>query len=56
VLCIASCKALIRLKVQRLVFVRPSAQSDPDIPAARAFAAALKYSLFVRNICYSAEL
>ena len=63
--CSAS-RALIRLKVQRLVFVRPSArsarkkfikmfvQSDPDIPA--AFAAALRYSLFVRNICYSAEL
>ena len=69
VLRIASCKALIRLNVvQRLVFVRPSeraqrarkkfikmfVQSDPDIPA--AFAAALRYSLFVRNICYSAEL
>ena len=68
VLRIASCKALIRLNVQRLVFVRPSeraqrarkkiikmfVQSDPDIPA--AFAAALRYSLFVRNIYYSLDL
>ena len=29
-------------------------QSDPDIPA--AFAAALRYSLFVRNIYYSVDL